>query len=728
MIKLDKQVTEQFEGKRWEVPSRVYARPLELYAGKVISVDQLLFELRLLRYEKSTDNDIGSYLQQDNKVAIHTRPFNFWDENAPSIMLEVTFKRNKILSIKDTNSQEELDVWRLEPLFIGGIYPKINEDRVLLRIQDVPETLINTLLEVEDRHFYEHFGVAPLSIIRALVANIRAGGRVQGGSTLTQQLVKNFYLSSEKTITRKLNEALMALLLEFHYSKNEILEAYLNEIYLGQDGSRAIHGFGLAAEYYFDKPLENLDETQIALLVGLVKGASYYNPRRFSDRALKRRNVVLMVQARAGIVAEEDLVELKDSPLNISKYGPSGVTKYPAFMDLVRRQLNKDYRPEDLSSAGLRLFTTIDPLVQFEVEESIDKRLPKLEQKAKLEKNVLEAAAMVTDAGSGAVRALVGGREFRASGFNRALDSHRHIGSLIKPAVYLSALQQPELYRLNTTLEDSAITITMENGFQWSPENYDKREHGDVALISALANSYNLATVRLGMELGLDNISHTLHALGVEREIAIYPSMLLGAVDMSVYEVLKMYQTLSAQGFQTPVRAIQAVTSSTGEVLSRYPINVEQTLSSEAVYLLKTALQEVAKTGTAKKIYRRMPQSFSVAGKTGTTNDYRDSWFAGMTGDKVAVVWLGADDNQSIRLTGSSGALPIWTDIISATASRSMDIPIAENIIFKRSSAIIHTSGSVKCVENKVFPFIWGSVPSRLEEPPCTEDNLLTND
>jgi len=728
MLKLDKQVTEQFEGKRWEVPSRVYARPLELYAGKVISVDQLLFELRLLRYKQSIDNDIGSYRQQSNKVTIHTRAFKFWDEDTPSISLEVTFKRNKILSIKNINAQEVLDVWRLEPLFIGGIYPKINEDRVLLRIQDVPDTLIKTLLEVEDRHFYEHFGVAPLSIIRALVANIRAGGRVQGGSTLTQQLVKNFYLSNEKTITRKLNEALMALLLEFHYSKNEILEAYLNEIYLGQDGSRAIHGFGLAAEYYFDKPLENLDEAQIALLVGLVKGASYYNPRRFYERALKRRNVVLMVQARAGIVGEEDLIALKDLPLNISKYGPSGITKYPAFMDLVRRQLNKDYRPEDLSSAGLRLFTTIDPLVQFEAEESIDKWLPKLEQKIKLEKNVLEAAAMVTDAGSGAVRALVGGREFRASGFNRALDSHRHIGSLIKPAVYLTALQQPELYRLNSTLEDSAITITMENGFQWSPENYDKREHGEVALISALANSYNLATVRLGMALGLENISDTLHALGVERKIAIYPSMLLGAVDMSVYDVLKMYQTLSAQGFQTPVRAIQTVTTSTGEVLSRYPINVEQTLSSDAIYLLNTALQEVTKSGTAKKIYRRMPYSFSVAGKTGTTNDYRDSWFAGMTGDKVAVVWLGADDNRSIRLTGSSGALPIWTDIISATASRSLDIPIAENIIFERSSAIIHTNGNVKCVENKVFPFIRGSVPSRLEEPQCIEDNLLTHD
>ena len=255
VLKLDKQVTDQFEGKRWEVPSRVFARPLELYSGRVLSKAQLEFELRLLRYTQSSNpqqSGVGSYAQSRNRIVIYTRPFNFWDEESASVLLEVNFKRNKISSIKNLQTNQTLDVWRIEPLFIGGIYPKINEDRVLIRTQDAPSSLIKTLLAVEDHRFYDHYGVAPLSILRALIANIRAGSSVQGGSTLTQQLVKNFYLSSEKTLTRKLNEAIMALLLEFHYSKDEILEAYLNEIYLGQDGSRAIHGFGLAAEYYFD--------------------------------------------------------------------------------------------------------------------------------------------------------------------------------------------------------------------------------------------------------------------------------------------------------------------------------------------------------------------------------------------------------------------------------------------------------------------------------------------
>ena len=724
VLKLDKQVTDQFEGKRWEVPSRVFARPLELYSGRVLSKAQLEFELRLLRYTQSSNpqqSGVGSYAQSRNRIVIYTRPFNFWDEESASVLLEVNFKRNKISSIKNLQTNQTLDVWRIEPLFIGGIYPKINEDRVLIRTQDAPSSLIKTLLAVEDHRFYDHYGVAPLSILRALIANIRAGSSVQGGSTLTQQLVKNFYLSSEKTLTRKLNEAIMALLLEFHYSKDEILEAYLNEIYLGQDGSRAIHGFGLAAEYYFDKPLFSLDESQIALLVGLVKGASFYNPRRFPDRALQRRNTVLTVQAKAGIIKAEDLVLLKDQALNVTEKGPSGVTKYPAFMDLVRRQLNKDYRPEDLSSAGLRIFTTIDPLVQSEVEQSVDSRLPKLERHASLPSDTLQAAAMVADSGSGAVRALIGGRGFRLSGFNRSLDSKRQIGSLIKPAVFLTALQRAQDYQLNTVLDDSDITIPMENGFLWTPENYDKKSHGSVSLISALANSYNLATVRLGMELGLENVAQTLEDLGLQRDIDIYPSLLLGAVDLSVYEVMQMYQTLSAEGFQTPLRSIQTVTTSNGKVLSRYAISVEQTLTSEAVYLMKTALQEVTKNGTAKKIYQRMPHMFNVAGKTGTTNDYRDSWFAGMTGDKVAVVWLGADDNQSIQLTGSSGALPIWIDIISATASRSLDVPISDNIVFARSPAIIHSSGSVKCESNRVFPFIKGSAPNHMDNSICTD-------
>lgn len=722
LFSLDKQVQEQFEGKRWQVPSRVYARPLELYEGKELSRKQLTYELGLLRYSKNKKHKIGTYYQRRNSVYIYTRPFQFWDEEQSAILLEVKFKRNKINSIWDVNTGESLDVWRLEPLFIGGIYPKKQEDRILLRLDDVPDKLIETLLAVEDREFYRHYGIAPLSVLRALVANIRAGARVQGGSTLTQQLVKNFFLSNEKTISRKINEALMALLLEWRYEKDEILEAYLNEIYLGQDGNRAIHGFGLAAQFYFDAPLESLNEAQIALLVGLVKGASYYDPRRFPDRAKQRRHVVLKVQERLNLTTLENVMLYDQSPLGISENKPSGITRYPAFMDLVKRQLHEDYRPEDLSSEGLRLFTTIDPWQQNVLEKSIATRLPKLIEKAERKKAKLQVAAMVSDSGSAAVRALVGSRDFRSQGFNRALNAKRQIGSLIKPAVYLTALDQPDEFNLVSLLQDSPIKIALDNGEYWSPRNYDKTFHGEVSLMNALANSYNAATVRLGMKLGLERVGETIKNLGLKRQFALYPSLLLGTTNMTLLEVLQMYQTISEQGFQTPIRAIHTVTTANGEVLSKYPIQVEQTINAESMYLLMKALEEVVNNGTAVYARKKISEKIKFVGKTGTTNDYKDSWFAGFTGDKVAVVWLGDDDNRPVGLSGSSGALRIWTDVIAKTAKRSLELSLPTKITFAKVDAVVHKESEVKCISDIVLPFISGYEPKRRSGVSCVEN------
>ena len=719
LYSLNQRVQEQFEGKRWQVPSRVYARPLELYSGKEFTRDQLIDELKLLRYKKYKRVKRGTYYLKRKSVFIHTRPFKFWDENQPAIFLEVKFQDNRIQSIWNVDNGEEIDLWRLEPLFIGGIYPKKQEDRILVRLQDVPDSLIETLLAVEDRDFYRHYGIAPLSILRALVANIRAGARVQGGSTLTQQLVKNFFLSNEKTITRKLNEAFMSLLLEFHYEKDEILEAYLNEIYLGQDGRRAIHGFGLASQFYFDAPLKTLNQGQVALLVGLVKGASYYDPRRFEKRARQRRHVVLKVQERLGLTSLENVMKFDQSSLGVTKNKPSGLTRYPAFVDLVKRQLKEDYRPEDLSGDGLRLFTTIDPWQQSKLEKVIKYRLPKLEKKSRLKNKPLQIAALITDTGTGSVRAMVGGKDFRSQGFNRVLDAKRHVGSLIKPAIYLTALRNPEKYNLVSLLDDSPISVPLDNGGSWTPQNYDKKNHGDISLIGALAKSYNVASVRLGMSLGLENIGQTLKDLGLKRDINLYPSMLLGASSMTLLEVLQMYQTLSEQGIQTPIRAIHTVTSANGKILSKYPIQVQQTIKPESVYLLLKALEEVANTGTARFAHAKLGSVFKLAGKTGTTNDYKDSWFAGITGNKVGVVWLGDDDNLSTGLTGSSGALRIWTDVIAELNMRSLDVPVPENISFARVDVVMHDKTGVVCQTDVVMPFISGYVPKQKSGVSC---------
>lgn len=722
VVYLNHQVQTQFEGKRWQVPSRVYARPLELYAEKNLSQTQLLYELRLLRFQENESLQQGSFYRKRKSVYIQTRGFQFWDETQPPIFLEVKFKHNKVDSLWNVNTGNALPIWRLAPLFIGGIYPKQQEDRVLLKLADVPDSLIETLLAVEDRNFYRHHGVSPLSILRALLANIRAGSRVQGGSTLTQQLVKNFFLTNEKTVIRKINEAIMALLLEWHYDKDEILEAYLNEIYLGQDGGRAIHGFGLAAHFYFDTSLSTLNSGQIALLVGLVKGASYYDPRRHQKRAKERRLVVLQAQEKLGLLPAESVRRFDLSPLGVSKNKPSGVTRYPAFMDLVKRQLVEDYRPEDLSSEGLLLFTSIDPWYQLKMEKALSRQLRILDKKSKLRKGALQAAAILTDSGSAAVRAMVGGRDFRSHGFNRALDAQRHIGSLIKPAVYLTALQQPEKYHLVSVLQDIPIRIPLENGNVWTPQNYDRKFHGEISLISALAHSYNAATVRLGMQLGLDNIERTIRALGVKKPLDLYPSMLLGATSMSALEVLQMYQTISEQGMQTPIRAIQAVTTAEGQVLSKYPLQVQETIEAESVYLLLRSLEEVVNSGTARYAKRKLGKGFNLAGKTGTTNDNRDSWFAGITGDKVGVVWLGDDDNKPTGLTGSSGALRVWTDIMLSTSDRSLEIPVPETIRFAKVDALFHQKSGSVCLSDVVIPFSSEYVPQKRSGVSCLEN------
>lgn len=730
---LDIEVREKFEGARWEVPSRVYARPLSLYEGQKLTQAELEFELKLLRYSTASSRlktnrfninaggKPGTYLRQSDALYLHTRPFQFSTGFVDEAYIKVNFKNGYVTGLYDLQNKAELDIFELEPYLIGGIYPRIQEDRVLVRIDNVPKILVDTLLAVEDRHFFTHSGVAPLSILRALVANIRAGARVQGGSTLTQQLVKNFFLSNEKTVTRKINEALMSLLLEWHYSKNEILEAYLNEIYLGQNGKRAIHGFGLASQFYFDQSLDTLNHGQVALLVGLVKGASYYNPRRYADRAKQRRHVVLTIQRDLDLLPANTYKMFDDSPLGVKKDKPGSISRYPAFLDLVKDQLRQDYSPKDLASAGLRLYTTLDPLIQQNLEKSIIKRLPQLERKAKLEKERLQVAGIVTDAGSGSVRAMVGGRDFRGHGFNRALEANRHIGSLIKPAIYLTALSDPARYKLNTILEDSPIKVNQGQGKSWTPENYDHQYHGRVSLISSLANSYNVSTVRLGMGLGLDEVKKTLTNLGIKRELRLYPSMLLGAVNLTPFEVMQMYQTISGQGFQTPIRAISSVTTAEGDVLTKYPIRVEQTLKPESLYLLTKALEEVMTSGTGRSAYDRMPYDFVLAGKSGTTNAYRDSWFAGMSADRVAVVWLGADDNNSINLTGAGGALKIWTDVMASSARRSLDVPVPERIVFAKVSTLLHRKQRVICDNEVLLPFVSGYLPS-------TSDRLLCDD
>ena len=714
VVYLDAVIRIKFEGKRWSLPARVYARPMEIYPGQHLSKAELIKELRFLNYRPGNSGP-GTWQERGNSILLSTRGFTFWDNEEQARRISITFSQERVKEILDHNFDESLLLQRLEPVQIASIYPSHKEDRDLIRLQDAPALLVNSLLAVEDQDFYSHWGIKPTSILRALVANIRAGGAVQGGSTLTQQLVKNFFLSNERTLRRKAIEAIMALLLEWHYEKDEILEAYLNEVFLGQQGERAIHGFALASRFYFDRPLAELSTEEIALLVGMVKGASYYNPRRHEQRAIDRRNVIIDVMLAKELLSPESARIARLSPVLVRPKGDYSSNTYPAFIDLVRRQLQEDYRDEDLRSEGLRIFTTFDPLVQQSAEQALSQQLERLETQRNIEGEPLQGSVVVSSTDSGEVLALVGDRDPRYAGYNRALDASRPIGSLVKPAVYMTALQKPAIFSAATIVDDSPLEIEFPPGQTWAPKNYSKTFHGSIPLVHGLVNSYNVATARIGLLLGVEQVIENLQKLGMQQSPPPYPSLLLGAVEIPPIKVAQMYQTLAGGGFRTRLRAVREVLTSDGIRLNRYPLKVEPTLDRSSVYMTNYLLQIVAKSGTARAIGNRLPQ-LRAAGKTGTSDDLRDSWFAGFTGSHLAVVWIGRDDNLPTGLTGASGAVPVWIALMQNIRSRELRMSLPENVEHVWIDWETGQRSGPKCNNAVQLPFIIGSAPEQMAE------------
>lgn len=708
-VYLDAVVQEKFSGKRWTVPAKVYARPLELFVGQKLTKSDFLQELDALGYRReSAGNGPGAVSVAGNNLELHTRGFQFYESREPSQQVRVRFSGDYVAGLSQANGSN-LAVARLEPMLIGGLYPAHREDRLLIKLEQVPPYLVETLVAVEDREFFNHFGVSPKSIARAVWVNATAGQVVQGGSTLTQQLVKNFYLTNERSLIRKATEAMMAVLLELHYDKQDILEAYLNEVFLGQDGARAVHGFGLASQYFFSQPLSELKLEHVALLVGMVKGPTYYNPRRNPERALARRNLVLDVLVQQGVVTLEQAVSAKQKPLGVTQRGSMADSSYPAFLDLVKRQLREDYRDEDLTEEGLRIFTSFDPILQLKAESALADSLKRLSGRKGVDQ--VEAGMVVTNPETGEVQVLIGSRQPGYAGFNRALDALRPIGSLVKPAIYLAALERPSQYTLTSFLEDQPFSVKGQDGQVWSPQNYDRKSHGTVYLYQGLVHSYNLSSAKLGLELGVPNVLKTLERLGVARKWPAYPSMLLGAGALTPMEVAGMYQTVANGGFNTPLRGIRSVLTADGEPLKRYPYQIQQRFDAGAIYLLQNAMQRTMREGTGRSVYSRLPSSLALAGKTGTSNDSRDSWFAGFSQDLLAVVWLGRDDNGPTPLTGATGALQVWTDFMIKADPLPLDMPLPDNVVQAWVNAANGLGSDPSCPNAVQMPYIRGSEP-----------------
>ncbi|EPV3841104.1 bifunctional glycosyl transferase/transpeptidase [Morganella morganii] len=660
-IYLAGKISDRLDGKVWDLPAAVYGRTVNLEPGMDYSLNEMVKLLEGMQYRKVTKiTRAGEFSVTGNTIQMLRRPFDFPDSKEGQINARLTFGSSGLEKIENMDNGREFGFFRLDPKLITMMQSANGEQRLFLARSGFPDELVKALLVTEDRNFYEHDGISITSIGRALLANLTAGRAVQGGSTLTQQLVKNLFLSNERTLVRKANEAYMALIMDYRYDKDRILELYLNEVYLGQSGDEQIRGFPLASLYYFGRPVNELSLDQIALLVGMVKGASVYNPWRNPQNALERRNVVLkLLQTQGGVIDQEMYDVLSARPLGVKE--KSGViTPQPAFMQLVRQELREKLgdKVDDLS--GVKIFTTLDPVSQDAAENAVEEGVKAI--RAERKKPELEGAMVVVDRISGEVRAMVGGSQPQFAGFNRAMAAERSIGSLAKPMTYLTALGIPDSYRLNTWLDDQPLTINVPGGGgTWSPRNDSKTFSGRVMLVDGLARSINVPTVNLGMAVGLDAVADTFIRLGAPpKNIQKVPAMLLGAVNLTPLQVSQLFQTIGSGGNRATLSALRSVIAEDGTVIYQSFPQAQRAVAPQAAYMTLYGMQQVVERGTAARRLGSKFGKYHLAGKTGTTNLMRDSWFVGIDGKEVTVSWMGLDDNSPSGLYGGSGALVLY--------------------------------------------------------------------
>ncbi|QHM69857.1 bifunctional glycosyl transferase/transpeptidase [Mixta intestinalis] len=688
---LDSEIRSRIDGKVWQLPAAVYGRMVNLEPGMPLNKKEVIALLEGTQYRQVTRmTRPGEFTVQANSIEMIRRPFDFPDSKEGQIRARLTFSNGELNQIKNLDNGRDFGFFRLDPRLITMLQSPNGEQRLFVPRAGFPDLLVDTLIATEDRHFYEHDGISFYSIGRAFLANITAGRAVQGGSTLTQQLVKNLFLTNKRSLWRKANEAYMALIMDARYSKDRILELYLNEVYLGQAGNDQIRGFPLASLYYFGRPVDELSLDQQALLVGMVKGASLYNPWRNPKLALERRNLVLRLLQQQKVIDQELYDMLSARPLGVQPKG-GVITPQPAFMQMVRGELQAKLGDKVKDLSGVKIFTTLDPVSQDAAEKAVEEGIPALKKQRGL--HDLETAMVIVDRFSGEVRAMVGGADPQFAGYNRAMQARRSIGSLAKPATYLTALSQPDTYRLNTWIADEPIALKMSNGQIWKPQNDDRRFSGKVMLVDALTNSMNVPTVNLGMTLGLDNVVNTWTKLGLPKDqLHPVPAMLLGALNLTPIEVAQAFQSIASGGNRAPLSAVRSVIAEDGSVLYQSFPQAERVVPAQAAYLTLYTMQQVAARGTARSLGAKYPAAH-LAGKTGTTNNQVDTWFAGVDGKEVTITWVGRDNNQPTKLYGSSGAMQLYRRYLDNQAPMPLVLTPPEDI----ASMTVDSAGNFVC-------------------------------
>lgn len=674
----DAVVTERFRTHEWNFPSKIYANGLMLYPGIEIDDVGLYDRLKELGYQ-AVDGPVerkGQYhVDGAGNLDIFFRDLPYPSAASDARPVRLRLQGDTVARIEDLRTSEEVFSVELEGALISGLYKDIWEERRLVTLHEVSPLLLRAIIDVEDQRFYDHYGIDVVGIARAVFVNLRAGRLVQGASTLTQQLMKNMFLTSERTYERKLREALMAVIVEYRFSKSEILERYINEIYLGQRGAQGLFGVWEASQYYFSKEPHELTIGEMAMLAGLISGPNRYTPFRHPERAESRRNFALGRMLDQGDITREQYEEAMREKLPTQSSAKQQASA-PYFVDFVRKELTGSYPADVLTSEGLSIHTTIDPHFQELAAAAVRDGLAALEKayprlRSDNPRDQLQACLVAIQPQTGAILAMMGGRGYASTQFNRCTQARRQPGSVFKPFTFVAAFEQAASSNSpilpTTRIEDSPFTWHFE-GKSWSPANYRKQYLGTVTARVTLEKSLNAATTRLAHEVGLRSILDVARSMGIESALPPYPSVVLGTGEVSPMEVASAYSVLANSGLRARPLSIREVFDRNGNRVERRPVEIEQVISSETAYLVTHLMEGVFDRGTAGRA-RRMGFTRPAAGKTGTTDDYRDAWFAGFTPNLLAVVWVGFDHRTDLRLAGSEAALPIWTEFMKKATS-----------------------------------------------------------
>ncbi|HEX2252344.1 MAG TPA: PBP1A family penicillin-binding protein [Thermoanaerobaculia bacterium] len=656
------QLSGQFADQPVRQPSRLYAQPTTLAVGERLEPDAVVEELRILGYRPAPDGapPPGTYHRGQGSLVVHLRRFPTPKGPGGGVVLEIGHNGRRVERLVLAGSPVER-AW-LEPVLLASYYSDQLEERRPVLVDEVPEHLIEAVLAAEDANFFHHGGISPTGIARAAWRNLRGGEVSQGGSTLTQQLVKNLYLTHERTFSRKAREAVLAVLLEARYSKRQILQAYFNEIYMGASNGVNLLGLGAAARAYFGKDVTELDLNEAATLAGIIQSPASYDPTVHPEAARERRDWVLGRMIEVGLADERDAAVAVAAEVPVDPR-PLPRRRAPYFAEMVRRELAERHGVEALEDAGYQVLSTVDWRDQQKAQEAVEWGVEALEEG--WEKNhagdaPLQAALVSVDPDTGGILAYVGGRNYGGSQFDRLGQAMRQPGSAFKPVVYAAAFETGAATPASF-LEDAPLTLRLAGTRPWSPQNSDRSFRGWVTARAALEDSLNVPTARLALDTGLDRVVATARALGVDAPLQPVPSIALGAFELTPLELAQVYATFAAGGEKPPLHAVDAVLDVEGQPLAgrRLP-PPQQVIAPETAYLVTSVLQGVLDRGTAASARRQGVQG-PLAGKTGTTNSRRDSWFAGYSPDRTTVVWVGYDDNSRTNLSGTRAAVPIWS-------------------------------------------------------------------